>query len=140
MRQRDRTAGNRRVEHRQAALGEFGGDRATRVRRDGAHVDIDGAALQAGDDAVAAERDRVHRRRIGDDREHDVRARRGRARRRRVAHAGGDERLGFRLAAVPTGDGMTGSHEPGDDAGTHRAEPNETDIHAFDLATSREAR
>jgi hypothetical protein len=35
---------------------------------------------------------------------------------------------------------VTGSHEPGDDAGTHRTEPNETDVHAFDLAPSREAR
>src|SRR5262249_16994967 len=78
--------------------------------------------------------------RAGADREPAVRARRGRARARRIAHAGGDERLGLRLAAVPTRNRVAGGHKPGDDAGTHRTEPNETDIHACDLARSRKAR
>ena len=40
----------------------------------------------------------------------------------------GDERFGLLLAPVPPGDRVTGSYEPGDDAGTHRTEPNETDV------------
>src|SRR5215475_6297883 len=142
LRQRDRTARNRRIEHGHALLGEFGGDRAARVRRDRAHVDIDAALRQAGDDAVAAERDRSHRRRVGYDREHDVAGRGDRARRRRQPHAGGNQRLGLLLAPVPARDRVARGHEPRDNAGAHGAEANETDVHAFtplDLAKRDDA-
>src|SRR5262249_43207952 len=120
-------------------LGEFGGDRAARVRRDRAHVDIDAALLQAGDDAVAAERDCAHRRRVGYDREHDVAAHGDRARRFRQSHAGGNQRLGLLLAPVPAGDRVSRGHEPRDNAGTHGAQPNETDVHASPRWISRSA-
>src|SRR5215469_8497646 len=130
LRQRDRTARNRCIEHGHALLGEFGGDRAACVRRDRAHVGIDAALLQTGKDAVIAERDRSHRRRIGYDREHDVAARGDRARRRRQPHARGHQWLRLLLAAVPARHRVARGHEPWDDAGAHGAEADETDVHA----------
>ena len=51
------------VQHDRAGLGEFGGDRAARVRLDRAHVDVDAALAQARDDAVGPERHGLDRRR-----------------------------------------------------------------------------
>src|SRR5262249_49579593 len=67
---------------------------------------------------------------VGHDREHEVRGGGDRARRGRKAHAAGDERLGLLLAPIPAHDRVTRGHEPRDDAGAHRAQPDETDGHS----------
>ena len=66
------TAGQRAVEHDRSGLGEFGRDRAARVRLDRAHVDVDAALAQPRHDAVRPERHGLDRRRIGDDGKHDL--------------------------------------------------------------------
>ena len=97
LRQRHRAAGDRGVEHREPGL-------ANRPRRRGSRRARSCSCrhrrcrLQAGDDAVVAERDRATAARIGHDGEHDVGDGGGGARRRRKSHAGLDQRLGLVLA------------------------------------------
>ena len=112
------------------ALANSARDRAARVRLDRAHVDVDAALAQARHDAVGAERHGFDRRRIGDDRKHDL----GgfappRAACRAQRHAGGDQRLGLVARPVPAGDGVSGGHQPRHDQRAHRAEPDKSEIH-----------
>ncbi len=119
--------------------GEFGGDRAARVRRDGAHVDVDAAGLQAGDDAVRAERDRSAPPRASVTIENTISAARRRPRAgvaatRMPASISGSALSRLRFQPVTAWPAAISLRH---DASAHGAEADESDVHSF---TSQRAR
>jgi hypothetical protein len=129
LRQRDRAAGDRCVEHDASAPRELRRHRPAHVRGDGAHVGVDAARGEPGDDSVLAERYLAHGLPVGDDGEHDLGTGGGGARAFREPHAGIDQRPPFRRVAIPAGHRVTGGDQAGHDALAHGPEPDESDVH-----------
>ncbi len=126
---RDGAAGERRVEHELAGLGEFGGDGFADRRRDGAHVDEDAAAREPGENALLAERHFAHRLAVGDDAEDDFGLFGQHPWAVGPLHSTLEERRGFVPAPIPAGDGVAAGDQPWNDERPHGAEADETDTH-----------
>ena len=110
-------------------LRELGRDGPRDVGRDRAHVDIDGAGPDALEHAVLAERDGLHGRAVGHDRERDVGGRRDGGRRVGRLHALLDEGRRALARAIPARNRVTGCDQARHDDLAHGAEADKSDVH-----------
>ena len=118
------------VEHERAGLGELGSDLAAGIGRDGAHVDVDAAPGQAGQDAVGSQRHGPHGLRVCDDGDDHLGGSGHGPRGVGPAHALLDQRRRLVARPVPARHAVTGGQQAGHDQLAHGAKADEPDLHA----------
>jgi hypothetical protein len=124
-----RASRERCIEHREAVLLEFSGDRPRDVGGNRPHIDVDRARLHARKHAVLPQRDLLDRSTVGHDRECEERRARNCGGAVGPRHAFVDERRGTFTRSVPAGHLVACSHESRDDDLSHCAEADESNIH-----------
>ncbi len=121
-------AADRRVQRAQAAPARLGGELHRHVRRDRAHVQVQGAGPGGGVRALLAQADRGDVRPVGQHRDDDL-GLGDRVRHAARRHPAGRGQLfaGAGAAVVPA-HGVPGPHQVGGHRGTHDAEADEGDL------------
>ena len=121
-----------RLEHYRAEPSHELGELAARVRADGAHVHIDAAWAQAGQDAVRPMGDRLERRGVGDHAEDHLGLLGDLARRIAPDQAALPKRVRFASSSVGAVHDVARGQEAASDPAAHRSEPDEPDrAHRF---------